>query len=354
MRVVTSSGRVSPDVALPSHLHLENVRRFGARFPEARLREPPVIRSADLDLVADPSGRTRVWLALESLQVTGSFKVRGALNALAAVTAAHGPNVPVITASAGNHGGGVAYAAAILGHPATIVVPQGTPANKRAKISAYGAEIIYGPTTHYDDAQALAQHLAKSRRWPFISPYDDLEVIAGNGGSLGFEIVRAMGGVPEMVLAPFGGGGLSTGLACALALESGEPFDQVRRVWGVQSEASPAMARSLESGHAVERLSAPDFTLAEGLEGGISAAAYARARGAIAGVIVVTENVIDLALRYLYRECGLVVEGSAAIALVPVLLGLPPEACGGDLCVVLTGRNIDRDRWEKIMAAPNA
>ena len=354
MRVVPSSGQVSPEVALLSHLQLENVRRFGARFPDARLREPPVIRCADLDLVADPSGRTRVWLALESLQVTGSFKVRGALNALAAITALHGPNVPVITASAGNHGGGVAYAAAILGHPATVVVPQGTPANKRAKIAAYGAQIIFGPTTHYDDAQALAKHLAKSRRWPFISPYDDLEVIAGNGGSLGFEIVRAMGGVPEVVLAPFGGGGLSTGLACSLALESGEGLHKVRRVWGVQSEASPAMAQSLAAGKAVERLSSSDFTLAEGLEGGISPSAYARARGAIAGIIVVTEDVIDLALRHLYREAGLVVEGSAGIALVPVLLGLPEAVRGGDLCVVLTGRNIDPARWEKIIGAPGA
>ena len=334
------------DVALPSTALLDGTRDLARRFPEARLRPVAVSRAADLDTRADSSGQTRVWLALESLQITGSFKVRGALLALSLLAET---GTRAIAASAGNHGAGVAYASRILGVPATVVVPSSAPRAKRAKIERYGAEIVLCDSPHYDDAEALAMELAARPGCAFVSPYDDLAVLSGNGASLGFEIVRAMRGVPEATLVPFGGGGLATGLACALADESGEPLEIMRHVWGVQSEASCAMARSLASGTAVTRLPLEGETLAEGLEGGISEAAFARARFAVAGVAVVDEPSIARAMAYAYRELGLVIEGSAATALCPVLAGLPEQMRGGDVVVVLTGRNVDTERLERVL-----
>jgi len=301
----------------------------------------PVLRAQELDLRADPGGQTRVWLALEALQVTGSFKVRGALTALDALK----DRGRVVVASAGNHGAAVAYAASVLGMTATVCVPRTIARAKRERIERYGAELVIAQSDNYDDAEALGKELAVTQGTSFVSAYDDELVVLGNGTSLGFEIVRALGGVPERVITPFGGGGLATGLAWAMEAESSEPGPPC--VWGAQSEASCAMAMSLERGSAVERLETGGTTLAEGLEGGISAEAFARARAAVAGVVVVTEAQIGAAMQYGYKDLGLVLEGSAAAALAPVLAGLPGPVCGGDLVVVLTGRNVDAERLEQ-------
>ncbi len=336
------SGATFPDAA-----RLADARELGARYPKACLRETAVVRAADLDARADARGETRVWLALEALQVTGSFKVRGALMALARVP----KGSRAITASAGNHGAGVAYAARMLGVSAVVVVPSASPQAKRQKIAAWGAEIIVCESPHFDDAEDLARQLATRENGTFISAYDDLDVVAGNGASLGYEIVRGMGGVPDATLAPIGGGGLCTGLAVAMADEAAESLAAVRRVWGVQSEASPAAARSLESGRAIVRLTEDTPTLAEGLEGGIAPDAFARARAAIAGVVVVSEADIAAAMAYAHRDLGLVLEGSAAVALVPLLRGLPDRLRGGDVVAVLTGRNVDPERTARVLAA---
>jgi threonine dehydratase len=330
-------------------MSLEGVERIALRFLEASLREVPLVRAPDLDRRADREGRIRVWLALEALQTTGSFKVRGALVALDAIRARKGEGARVVAASAGNHGAGVAYAARVLGLSATIVMPRAAPRAKRARIASYGASVVLITSDHYDDAEAAARVFAAETGAEFVSPYDDLDVVAGNGASLGFEIVRAMGGVPDVTLTPFGGGALATGLAYAFADEA-EGCKEAPSVWGVQSEASPAMALSLERGEAVERLLARAPTIAEGLEGGISKRGFERARQAIDGVIVADEAEIATAMTYAYRELGLALEGSAAIALVPLLYGVPEVVRASrreeetDLVVVLTGRNVDCDR----------
>lgn len=326
----------------PSAESLDAVKRLGERFPQARLREVPVVRARELDRRADPSGGTRVWLALESMQVTGSFKVRGALVALDALKG----RGRVVAASAGNHGAAVSYAASILGLASTVCVPRTIAAAKRARIQRHGAELVVSPSDHYDDAEAMGKQLAASQGTSFVSAYDDESVVLGNGSSLGFEIVRALGRVPARLVTPFGGGGLATGLAWALGSDGA--------VWGAQSEASCAMAMSLERGAAVERLETGGSTLAEGLEGGVSASAFERARGVVAGVVVVTEEQIAAAMVHAYRDLGLVLEGSAAAALAPVLEGLPGPVCGGDVVVVLTGRNVDAARLEQARAMAGA
>jgi threonine dehydratase len=339
--VVAPAAAVDPNV--PSSATLDRVRHMDARFPTARLRPVPVLRASELDGRADPGGGTRVWLALEALQVTGSFKVRGALVALDELKSSG----RIVAASAGNHGAAVAYAASVLGLAATVCAPRTIPRAKRQRIERYGAELVLAQSDHYDDAEALAKEIAITQECAYVSPYDDLSIVLGNGSSLGFEIVRALGGVPERVLAPFGGGGLATGLAWAMAAEAeGAPE---RCVWGAQSEVSCAMAMSLEKGQAVERLVTDEPTLAEGLEGGISAEAFARARAAVAGVVVVTEEQIARAMEYAYRDLGIVIEGSSGAALAPVLSGLPEQVRGGDLVVVLTGRNVDPERIDSVL-----
>jgi threonine dehydratase len=334
---------VTTSAQLPARERLESVRHLGKRFPEARLRKVPIVRAGDLDLRADPTGATRIWLALEALQVTGSFKVRGALVGLDA----NRERGRVVAASAGNHGAAVAYAGNVLGMPVTVCVPRAAPRAKRDKITQYGAELVVVASDHYDDAEALAKELAVSQGAAFLSPYDDVDVVLGNGVSLGFEIVHALSGIPERLLVPFGGGGLATGLAWAMQLDGGdEPAE--RSVWGVQSEASCAMAMSIERGSAVERLETGGTTIAEGLEGGISVEGFARARAAVAGVVVTEEPQIKQAMAYAHRGMGLVLEGSAATALAPVLFGLPEPLRGGDVLVVLTGRNVDPERLDAL------
>ena len=354
MRCVKAPSAIDPGA--PDRARLESVQHLGRRFPNAQLRQVPVVRAGELDARADASGSTRVWLALESLQVTGSFKARGALVALDAQRSRSAPlsaeraepdRGRIVAASAGNHGAAVSYAASILGLRATVVVPRTAPGAKRDKIARWGAELVVAESDNYDDAEALAKEIAVRERVTFVSAYDDVDVVLGNGASLGFEIVRALGGVPERVLAPFGGGGLATGLGWALAAESRDASD--RSVWGVQSEASCAMAMSLERGAAVERLETGGSTIAEGLEGGIAADAFARARAAVAGVVVVPEERIAKAMAFAFRDLGLVLEGSAAVALVPLLAGLPAPLRGGDLVAVLTGRNVDPARLERAL-----
>lgn len=197
---------------LPSREHLARARGLAKRFPEAHLREVTLIR-APIERAGSP---LRTWLALECMQVTGSFKVRGALLAMEAlVAAAKGAQVEVIAVSAGNHGIGVSLAAKVLGAKATVIVPRGAPKTKTDKIASYGATIVHAQSTGYDDAEAEALELARTRGLPFLSPYDDLDVLTGNGASLGFELIEKLGKVPDLVYAPIGGGGLATGLACA-------------------------------------------------------------------------------------------------------------------------------------------
>lgn len=294
-------------------------------------------------LVRVSLGGRATWLALESMQTTGSFKVRGALMAIEALRRASAEGaLRVVTASAGNHGAGVAYASKLLGVKATVVVPKTAARTKVAKISAYGATVIEAKEPGYDGAEREAMELARVGEVPFLSAFDDVDVVAGNGGSLGFDIVKALGAVPAEVICPVGGGGIATGLACAFAQEGASH----RPVVGVQIELSPAFAMSLERGAAVTELP-PATTLAEGLEGGLPERAFARLRHTVRGALVVDEEMIAAAMRFAVRELGLVLEGSAAAALAAAMHDPRPPG-DGERVVVLTGRNVDRERLAEL------
>ena len=322
------SSRHRPVRSRLSPIDFEPVRSITGRFPEASLREVAVVRARELDRTADASGKTHVWLALEALQVTGSFKVRGALVALDRIRRLR-PGAEIVAASAGNHGAGVAYAAHVLGLEGDRVRARDVPRAKRAPHRALTARsIVLAATDHYDDAEARARR----------SPPD-----SGRSLPLGLRRRRRRrrqrrlarlrdrrapwAGSPTLVLAPFGGGGLATGLAWASRARRERAADGTRRVWGVQSEASRgdgAVARAgrgrrtrLEPrrGHAGRR--------ARG--GNLAPARFARAR----------ERDRRRRRRHARREIadgdgatrtesmGLVLEGSAAAALAPVLAGLP-------------------------------
>lgn len=329
---------IPPDLAVTpepiSPKALASLDDLPGRFPGAGLRRVACIEAPWLARLADPSGSTTVALALEHLQCTGSFKFRGAL---CAVDALHHAGVRrVVAASAGNHGIGVARAARLLGTRATIVVPAAAPSSKTARIEREGAAIerVEGG---YDAAEARALELASEQGACFLSPYDDDFVLAGNGGSLGLEICAALRTVPDRVIVPIGGGGLATGMAWAMATAASQSVP--RPVWTVQSEASAAFALSVTAGRAQERLETTIPTLADGLEGGISARAFARAASTVAGVSVVSEADISAAMRSLRDRLGLMVEGSAATGVALAMQGFPPHLCGGRTVIALTGRN---------------
>jgi threonine dehydratase len=332
-------------IVCPADDLLDRARHLQTLFPTAGLRPVALLRAQGLDARAG----CRVWLAFEVLQVTGSFKVRGALLAIDELR--RRGHTRAIAASAGNHGAGVAHAARVLGFDVTVVVPKTAPKTKIERI-ARGARLHLSASSHYDGAEQEAREMAQREGVPFLSPYDDLAVVAGNGASIGFELFRDLGRVPDTVLVPIGGGGLATGLACALLLEADRTGQPRPRVFGVQSEASPAMALSVARGAAVEVLEPLGPTLAEGLEGGISRAGFERARAVLAGVLVVSEASIGHAMVAMSRTTGLQIEGSAAAALAPLLDDLPAAVRARDpdtdLVVVLTGGNVDASVFQKL------
>lgn len=317
----------SGDVDLPNAELLDAARTLVARHADSGVRPARLVRLAGLG--------PDTWVLDETAQVTGSFKVRGALLALERMHAAGARDV--LAASAGNHGAGVAYAAQVLGMKATIVVPRSTPEKKLANIRAAGATLVVHEAAGYDAAEAFALQQSTERDVPFLSAYDDVAVVAGNGGSLGYELLElaaAHGLEGATVVAPFGGGGLATGLATVLGPRG-------HRVVGVESEVSPAMALSLEQGTAQVTLEPSGETWAEGLEGGIAAGAFARARAVVDGVYVVGEPALRTAMVWLHHA-GITCEGSAALSILPV--PAVRAAFSGPTVVVLTGRNVDAVR----------
>jgi len=298
--------------------------------------ETPLIQSAWLSARC---GRP-VWLKLENRQRTGSFKVRGALVRLS-VLEGEARYRGVVAASAGNHALGVAFASRLLGVPALVVVPRSVAEVKLRALREMMVKVrIEGAT--YDEAEAYARDIAKEAEATFVSPFDDPWVMAGNGGTVGLEVAEQLPGVGGVVV-PVGGGGLASGIAVALP---GVP------VLGVNSEASPAMARSLAEGKVYRRWTPQTqdgaLTLAEGLEGGVSSATVALCACYLWDMAVVREASIAEAIGEMARREHVVLEGSAAVAVAALLeaRALPGE---GPLVVVLTGRNVDKARFKAIL-----
>src|SRR5216110_2708117 len=270
------------------------------------------------------------FVKLENLQMTGSFKERGAVNVLLQLDPAERAR-GVVAASAGNHGLAVAFHAERLGIPATIVMPEYAPLIKVTSARRYGAEVIlYG--SNYDDAYELARALGAERGQLFVHPFDDPRVIAGQG-TLGLELLEQLPDV-EAVLVPVGGGGLIGGVA--LAVKAKRPDV---RVIGVQSAALPAMSRSLERG---ERLRVDaGATIADGIAvRQVGALTLALARQWVDRVVTVDEEELANAVLLLLEIEKTVVEGAGAAPLA-ALLNRRLDLEGRRVALVLSGGNID-------------
>jgi threonine dehydratase len=283
-----------------------------------------------------------VWLKLESLQRTGSFKLRGAAARLAAM--AQAGQRRAIAASAGNHGLGVALAARTFEVDATVLVSSQTPEVKRAGIAALGARVeVTGAS--YDEAEAEARRRAAADPGlTFVSAFDDDYVIAGNGGLLARELLAQLPDV-DTVMTPVGGGGLAAGLGVELVPRG-------LRLLGVQPEANCAMKRSLEDGRAYTRYDGGP-TLAEGLEGAVSERTYAMAKDYFPEIALVSELAIRRAIVYAYRTLGLVCEASSAVVLA-ALLDETVDIHGRRVVVIITGSNIEASLLDQLLAGPAA
>jgi threonine dehydratase len=280
-----------------------------------------------------------VWLKLENLQRTGSFKLRGAAARVAAL-ALEGQGRRVIAASAGNHGLGVALAARTFGVEATVLVSAQAPEFKRAGIAALGARVEVAGAT-YDEAEAEARRRAE--RDPsavFVSAFDDDHVIAGNGGLMAREILAQLPDVQSIVV-PVGGGGLAGGIGV-------EVVPRGIKVLGASPESNCAMRRSLDEGRAFTTYDGGP-TLAEGLEGAVSERTYAMARDYFPEVALVSELQIREAIVYAYRTLGIICEASAAPAIAALLEDASPIR-GRRTVIVVSGGNIEPDLLDQLLS----
>ncbi|OLE77415.1 MAG: threonine ammonia-lyase [Chloroflexi bacterium 13_1_20CM_2_70_9] len=291
----------------------------------SQIRRTPTEKS---DALSNLAGR-EVYLKLENLQKTGAFKIRGALHALLRKDARERAN-GVVTASAGNHGQGVAYAAQLLGVPATIVLPHGVPLAKLTAIQRTGAEAVLSGES-YDDAHAAALEIARERRRAYVHAFDDDDVIAGQG-TLALEMLADVPDVDTLVV-PVGGGGLIAGVALAVSAQRSRP-----RIIGVQAAGASAFAASFASGAVVER---PAATIADGIAVRRPAErTLTLVRKYVDDVITVSDEAIARAIVVLLERTKLLAEGAGAAALAAVLE--PSDRIGGmKVGVVISGGNID-------------
>jgi threonine dehydratase len=281
----------------------------------------------------------RVHLKLECWQRTGSFKVRGALNKLASLSPQEWTR-GIVTASAGNHGLGVAYASQSLGLPAAVIfVPESAPATKLARLESFPCNVRRAGVD-YDAAHALAHAYAQQQGALYVSAYDDPVVIAGQG-TVGLEVMETLPDA-DLLLVPVGGGGLIAGIS--VVARSVNPSI---RIVGVQPEASPAAYLSLRDGRPYETYPAGP-TICDGLAGGFGRIPFELAADLLEEVLVVPEAAIRRAVGWLLVQEGLVVEGSGAIAIAPLLSG-QLDVSGQRVVAVLTGRNLDGDLLHDIL-----
>ena len=299
----------------------------------ARSRIAPYVRRTPL-LAARPlkSGVAADWslyLKLEQLQISGSFKARGAVNKLLSLgETAHG----LVTASGGNHGLGVAYAGWLRGLPTTIFLPNGTPPDKAAKIAEWGARVIHEGQV-WDEANRAAQAFAEQHGLTYIHPFADPVVIAGQG-TLGLEILEDAPDLDTLVVA-IGGGGLIAGVSTAV-----HALKPSLNIIGVEPVGAPTLYQSLQAGQVVElaTISTKVGTLAPRKSEPLNFDIIARH---IAEIVLVSDEEMAQAQSWLWQELGLVSELSGAAALAALLTGRVTPRPGERVGVIICGSNTD-------------
>jgi threonine dehydratase len=325
--------------AQPRLVDLDDIRAAARVLDGVAIRTP---------LVPFGNGNPRVLLKAESLQPVGAFKIRGAYNAMTALSPderARG----VVTHSSGNHAQGVARAARLLGIHAVIVMPSDAPAIKRARVEADGAEIVTVGSAS-GDREEMAVRLVEERGLVLVPPYDDDRIIAGQG-TVGLEIAED---VPDLaaVLVPIGGGGLSSGVAVAI-----RAVHPAARIIGVEPELAADAAESLRVGHIVRwEASRTNRTIADGARSqAIGVRPFAHLSRLLDSVVTVSEAEIAATVRLIAEESRLVAEPSGALA--PAAARFQAAAAGlqnleGTIVAVVSGGNVDPDRYRELLASP--
>jgi threonine dehydratase len=314
-------------MALLSLIEILTARRRIA----ADIRRTPLVRSEWLSTRAGVD----VHLKLESLQITGSFKARGAFNAARALSERSGGTRPqLVTASAGNHGRALALAAEALGLPLIVYAPRTAPRAKLDPIRRHGAD-LRTDAPDYDEAERRAKALAARGDAVFVSPYSDLDVMAG-AGSVAVEIFEEQPDVGAIVV-PLGGGGLLSGVAVAA-----RAISPAAQAIGVELEASHPFRDSLAAGRLVEVQVGP--TIADGLAGNADpdTITFDYIQRLVCGVVMVAEKEVRAAMRGLVEREHLIAEGAGAVGVAAVQSGrVAPD--GRSIAIIITGGNIDPD-----------
>ncbi len=307
----------------PAELELDRLEQAHRESAEVA-RQTPILSARS---ISEQCGG-KIVLKAESLQRTGSFKVRGALNKLRAIGDARG----VVAGSAGNHAQSLAYAARDRGLPCEVFMPTGAAVSKVAAVEDFGATVHLGGTAVDDCVEAARAH-GEERGLAFIHPFDDLDIIAGQAG-VGIELALQVADLAVAVV-PVGGGGLASGVA--LALKQARP--EVRVV-GVQAEACAPFAAALREEESLPPASAN--TLADGIAiKGPGEITMPLVAGWLDDVVTVSEAEIAAAMVLLINRSKLVVEGAGAVGLAAVLNGAADVAGEGTTAIVVSGGNVD-------------
>lgn len=289
-----------------------------------------VIRRTDLIKAPKINADAEVYLKPENLQVTGSFKVRGAYYRISQLTAAEREK-GVIACSAGNHAQGVALAATKAGIKSLICLPDGAPISKVEATKGYGADVCLVPGV-YDDAYNKALQLRDEKGYTFIHPFDDENVIAGQG-TIGLEILDDLPEV-DAVVVPIGGGGLISGVSFAI-----KQLNPKIKVYGVQAAGAPSMFNSIHD-NKIERLESVS-TLADGIavkEPGKNT--FELCRKYVDEIVTVSEDEISGAILALIEQQKMIAEGAGAVSVAAVMFNKVPVKGKKVVCVV-SGGNID-------------
>ncbi len=308
------------------------------KFLRHRVRHTP----AEFSFPLSEKAGAPVVLKLDNQQLCGAFKVRGAFYKMFSLPRAELER-GVVTCSSGNHGQGIARAAAELRTKAWIFVPDVCPETKKRAIRNYGKEWIELVVADgdYDFAEGEARRFAEERGVTFISPFEDSDVIAGLG-TAGFDFLTDEPDI-ELLLVPAGGGALLNGTAIAA-----HALAPKAEVWGVQSEASTPWVVSWESGVVQEDFTLTHETLADGLSGAIPQSMLSLAKKRVTGMIEVTEQEIAEAIAFMHSEHHQQVEGAGVVGVAALLAGKAPVK-GRKTGIIISGGNIDEERLMPIL-----
>jgi len=314
---------------------LADIQRARELIGDAIVRTPLVPALALRDRVAAP-----LFLKLENLQRTGSFKDRGALNRLLALSAEERAR-GVVTASAGNHAQAVAYHGARLGIPVQVVMPEHTPLIKVSNTQRFGADVRFHGTT-LDEAITEARRLEREESRILVHAFDDDLVIAGQG-TIGLELLEQRPDVTAVVV-PIGGGGLISGIA--LAIKEQRPSV---KIFGVEAAAAPSALASRNAGSIVKLESAD--TLADGIAvKRVGERTFPLIERYVDDIVAVDEGEIAMAIHLLLEHEKVLAEGAGAVPLAALVAGKLPIAEDDVAVMVLSGGNIDVNMVERIIA----